>query len=79
MREHGARKTSTEDNFKDVWRQFWRKSSPLLGEMDGEKKTRGNKDILVKSEIDMLVSSPFGKLFLAKQKVFSVTEPLVSR
>ncbi len=42
QREHGARKTSTENNFKDVWRHLWRNSSLVLGEMDREK-TRGNK------------------------------------
>ncbi len=39
MRIHGARKTSTEDNFHDTWSRLWRRSSPLVINLDREKKS----------------------------------------
>lgn len=58
LREHGARKTSTEENFHDVWVHLWKKSSPTLCKMDREKRKRQGK-MYVLDEIDSLVESFF--------------------
>jgi hypothetical protein len=60
MRIHGARKTSTEDNFCDTWSRLWRRSSPLVINLDREKKKRIAK-VIVRNEIDDLVESLFAK------------------
>jgi hypothetical protein len=57
-REHGARKTTTEANFTDVFNHCWQGSSPLLAELDREKRRRALK-VLVQNEIDSLVESMF--------------------
>jgi hypothetical protein len=57
-REHGARKTSTEENFTDVFNHCWQGSSPLLTELDREKRHRAKK-MLIQNEIDSLVESMF--------------------
>ena len=61
FREHGARKMSTEVNFRDVWFHLWRRSSPLVGEFDREKKKRAIPMVPEEdeSEIDTLVKSLF--------------------
>ena len=56
LRQHGARKTSTEANFHDVFKHLWRKSSPLLAHLDREKKKRGTKTV-IKTEINSLIES----------------------
>ena len=58
LREHGARKTSVEDNFEDVFNRLWRRSSPLVIELNREKRVQTSK-VLVRSEIDSLVESLF--------------------
>jgi hypothetical protein len=60
MRIHGARKTSTEDNFCDTWSRLWRRSSPLVNNLDREKKKRIAK-VIVRNEIDDLVESLFAE------------------
>ena len=60
FRVHGARKTSTEDNFRDTWNHLWRRSSPMVIEMDREKRKRAAK-VLVCNEIDSLVDSLFSE------------------
>lgn len=40
LREHGARKTSVEQNFIDVFHHLVQRSSPLLAELDREKPKR---------------------------------------
>ncbi len=58
LRVHGSRKTSTEDNFKDTWNHLWRRSSPMVIELNREKKRRAAK-VVVHNEIDSLVESLF--------------------
>jgi hypothetical protein len=58
LRIHGARKTSTEDNFHDTWSRLWRRSSPLVISQEREKQKRRTK-IVVLNEIDALVESLF--------------------
>ena len=60
LREHGARKTSTEDNFSDTWNHLWRKSCPVILELDREKRKRAPK-IMVSNEIDTLVENLFAE------------------
>ena len=58
LRVHGSRKTSTEENFTDTWNHLWRRSSPMVMELDREKKKRAAK-VVVHNEIDSLVESLF--------------------
>ena len=58
LRAHGARKTCTEENFQDTWNHLWRRSSPLITELDREKRRRRSK-ILVQNQIDTLVEILF--------------------
>jgi hypothetical protein len=58
LRNHGARKSSTEFNFQDTWTHLWRRSSPLVIELDREKRKRGTK-LIVQNEIDTLVETLF--------------------
>jgi hypothetical protein len=58
LRAHGARKTSTEENFQDTWNHLWRRSSPIVTELDREKRKRRSR-ILVQNEIDSLVETLF--------------------
>jgi len=60
LRIHGARKTSTEDNFHDTWSRLWRRSSPLVINQDREKRKQTAK-IVVLTEIDALVESLFSE------------------
>ncbi len=60
MRVHGARKTSTQDNFHDTWSRLWRRSSPLVISLDREKQKRMAK-IAVPCEIDALVETLFAE------------------
>lgn len=58
---HGARKTSVEDNFHDVFGHLWRKSSPRLVHMDRKKRSKKSvaKRPVVQSKIDNFVESLF--------------------
>ena len=58
LKSHGARKTSISDNMKDTLLHMWRNSSPLLVNMDREKKRRSTK-IVVQGEIESLIESIF--------------------
>ena len=58
LRVHGARKTSTEENFQDTRNHLWRRLSPLVTELDREKRKRRSK-ILVQNEVDTLVETLF--------------------
>ena len=58
FRSHGARKTSTEDNFRDTFNHLWHRSSPLVAHLDREKRKRATK-IIVSGEVDTLVDSLF--------------------
>ena len=55
---HGARKTSTSDNFKDTCNHLWRKSRPLLGELNRVKNKRRKKNA-THSKIETQVESMF--------------------
>ena len=62
LRREGARKTSTEDNFKDTFQHLWLKSSPLLFAIEKEKAKRRKERKMkasVNGEIDTLVASFF--------------------
>jgi hypothetical protein len=50
--------STTEANFTDVFNHCWQGSSPLLAELDREKRGRAQK-VLVQNEIDSLVESMF--------------------
>jgi len=58
LRAHGARTTSSEMNFEDTFHHLWRRSSPIIAEMEREKKKQKSK-IIVLGEIDSLVESMF--------------------
>ena len=58
LRIHGARKTSTKANFKDTFQHPWHRSSPLIVEINREKRRR-MKRILVLGDINTLVESLF--------------------
>jgi hypothetical protein len=44
LRVHGARKITTEENFQDTWNHLWCRSSPLITELDREKKKKKIKN-----------------------------------
>ena len=58
LRIHGACKTSIKANFKDTFQHLWHRSSPLIVEMNREKR-RLMKRILVLGEIETLGESLF--------------------
>ena len=58
MRNHGARKESTEANFKDVYNHLWDRSRPTIVEMERVIKRKKTK-VLVATEIEALVESLF--------------------
>ena len=57
-RSTGARKTSTEDNFTDVYNHLWDRSRPTIVEMERKIKRRPVK-LLIATEIETLVESMF--------------------
>ena len=57
-RSTGARKTSTEDNFTDVYNHLWDRSRPTIFEMERKIKRRPVK-LLIATEIETLVESMF--------------------
>ena len=59
LRVHGARKTSIADNFQDVFHHIWRRSSPLVVELDREKKSRKKTKSGAMSRIDSVVTAMF--------------------
>ena len=46
MREHGARKVTTEDNFRDCFNHLWDRSRPTIVEMEQHIKRKASKVIL---------------------------------
>jgi hypothetical protein len=57
-REHGAGKTSIEENFSDTFRHLWIGSSPLLGQLDQKSKVTRRVDTAL-GEVDALTESLF--------------------
>jgi hypothetical protein len=57
LRVHGARKTSISDNFQDVFIHMWRRSSPVVVELDRKKRERRRTTANSTSVIDNLVES----------------------
>ena len=45
MKEHGARKVTTEDNFRDCYNHLWDRSRPTIVEMDRIIKRKDPKVI----------------------------------
>ena len=58
MRNHGARKESTEANFKDVYNHLWDRSRPTIVDMERAIKRRKPK-VLIATEIEAFVESLF--------------------
>ena len=58
MRETGARKTSTLNNFMDTFNHLWDRSRPTIVEME-RKIVRRREKLLVMSELEALVESLF--------------------
>ena len=46
IKEHGARKVTTEDTFRDCYNHLWDRSRPTIVEMERNIKRRVNKVIL---------------------------------
>ena len=57
-REHGARKDSTENNFRDCYNHLWDRSRPTIVAMEREIKQKKAK-ILIATEIEALVDTLF--------------------
>ena len=57
-RSTAARKTSTEDNFTDVYNHLWDRSRPTIVEMERKIRRRQVK-LLIATEIETLVESMF--------------------
>ena len=57
-RLHGARKDSTENNFKDTFNHLWDRSRPKIVEMEREIK-RKNPQVMISTEIEAMVDSLF--------------------
>ena len=57
-REHGARKDSTENNFRDCYNHLWDRSRPTIVAMEREIKPKKAK-VLIATEIEALVESLF--------------------
>ena len=57
-RLHGARKDSTENNFKGTFNHLWDRSGPKIVEMEREIK-RKNPKVLISTEIEAMVDSLF--------------------
>ena len=57
-REHGARKDSTENNFRDCYNHLWDRSRPTIVAMEREIKHKKAK-ILIATEIEALVDTLF--------------------
>ena len=57
-REHGARKDSTENNFRDCYNHLWDRSRPAIVAMEREIKPKKAK-VLIATEIEALVESLF--------------------
>ncbi len=62
LREHGARKTSTLDNFTDTFNKLWRLSSPIIVSMDRERRRNKTGKLVFPSEIDTLVETLFDEM-----------------
>ena len=58
LREHGARKSTMVDNYKDVFCHLWMRSSPLVCNLDRERRKKTART-LVSGEIETLVESLF--------------------
>ena len=58
IRSKGARKTSTENNFTDVWNHLWDRSRPTIVDMERKIKKRQGK-IIIATEIESMVESLF--------------------
>ena len=58
MREHGARKDSTENNFLDTFNHLWDRSRPTIVEMERKIKRKKQK-LIISTEIEVLVDSLF--------------------
>ena len=46
IKEHGARKVTNEDAFRDCYNHLWDRSRPTIVEMERNIKRRANKVIL---------------------------------
>ena len=57
-REHGARKDSTENNFRDCYNHLWDRSRPIIVSMEREIKPKKPK-IQIATEIEALVETLF--------------------
>ena len=57
-REHGARKDSTENNFRDCYNHLWDSSRPNIVTMEREIRPKKSK-VLIASEIEALVETLF--------------------
>ena len=57
-REHGARKSSTLNNFMDCYNHMWDRSRPTIVEMEREIRSKKPK-VLIATEIEALVESLF--------------------
>ena len=57
-REHGARKTSTEDNMRDCYNHLWDRSRPTIVSMEREIQPKKAK-VIIATEIEVLVESLF--------------------
>ena len=58
IREHGARKDSTKNNFSDTFHHLWDRSRPVIVEMERKIKKKKSK-VLIMSEIEVMVESLF--------------------
>ena len=58
IRSKGARKTSTEKNFTDVWNHLWDRSRPTIVDMERKIQKRQGK-IIIATEIESMVESLF--------------------
>ena len=58
IRSKGARKTSTENNFTDVWNHLWDRSRPTIVDMERKIQKRQGK-IIIATEIESMVESLF--------------------
>ena len=57
-RKHGARKDSTENNFRDCYNHLWDSSRPKIVAMEREIRPRKSK-VLIATEIEALVETLF--------------------
>ena len=58
MRERGAKKDCTENNFLDTFHHLWDRSRPTIVEMERKIKRRKQK-LTISTEIEALVDSLF--------------------